>query len=127
MSSILLLLILFSSPFIFAGGFNIKAFAAIVHLFGSLFIILFSIKRWNTLISLFLVIILVVLAGMTVSIYFGFFTFGFCLTVILSDSRINPLEDYRIVIIKNSLIVTIITLGSMLLSFCLALIVLIYP
>ena len=118
MCSILLLLILISSPFVFAGGANIKALAAFIHLSASLSIMLFLIKRGNTLIHLFLVIILGVLAGMAVSIYFGFFVFGFCSIYI--DTAKNPLEASHIAN-KCSLIAVIIIFSSILLSYCLAL------
>ena len=112
--------LVYSSPFLFAGGLNKKALIAFMFLFISALFMHNIIDKRNPIIELLFAITLSVLASILVSIYFGFFTFAFCLSCIASEAIINP-HEASYVARKYSIIATIISCGFMCLSYCIAL------
>ena len=119
MSAIIFLLMASTSPFVFAGGLNIKALYTFILFSASLFVMQYSIKRWNAFIQLFLVITFGITAGVTVSFSFGFFALGFCLSNMFSDAK--PQHEASNSARMHFYIVIAISFSLMLLSYCLAL------
>ena len=114
-------LLFYSSPFVFAAGININILITLIFLFGSGVIKQYSTNRiGNTAIDILLAIVLGILAGILISIYFGFFVFGLYLSHIAAESIEKPFMTSYITRKYSSNIMSI-GFWFCVLSYCLAL------
>ena len=120
MGEVLTLLVIFSSPFIFAGGVNIEALLVFIFLYVSSFVIRFLIKSGFAGIDLFATLVFGALAGTWVSVYFGFFILGYCLCYITIEAKKDPRAASYIIGKYSSPLITI-SFSFMGLSYFLAL------
>jgi energy-coupling factor transporter transmembrane protein EcfT len=117
---IIIILAVFTAPFVFAGGINVN----------TLIIFFINVISWITVkksikigvsLELLLSLIFGILFGFLVSLSFGFYIFGFCLIPIVLDAMVAFPGNISPIVRDNLSNLIYISIACIFSSYCLAL------